>query len=106
VVPCAASSYGSCAVVGRTPAQEECIEYSASTHVRTDGAPWAPVPRACLADLQTLLEQPCTLCDHLALTPDGVDGNEDVSVALSAAGVVLFRAWLHQRGVDPLVRSS
>ena len=58
------------------------------------------------ADLPTLLEQPFTLFDHLAFTPNGVDGDEDVSVALSVEGEVLFRAWLRQRGLDPLVWSS
>jgi len=58
------------------------------------------------ADLPTLLEQPFTLFDHLAFTPNGVDGDEDVSVALSVEGEVLFRAWLRQRGLDPLVCSS
>jgi len=58
------------------------------------------------ADLPTLLEQPFTLFDHLAFTPNGVEGDEDVSVALSPAGEVLFRAWLRQRGLDPAVCSS
>ena len=57
-------------------------------------------------DLPTLLRQPFTLVDHLAFTPNGVDGDEDVSVAFSAAGEVLFRAWLRQRGLDPAVCSS
>jgi hypothetical protein len=57
------------------------------------------------AELPTLLEQPFTLFDHLALTPRG-DGDEDVSVALSPGGEVVFRAWLRQRGLDPLVCSS
>ena len=52
-----------------------------------------------------LLEQPFTLFDHLALTPRG-DGDEDVSVALSPGGEIVFRAWLRQRGLDPLVCSS
>src|SRR5499426_3925888 len=66
-----------------------------------DLTPWiSPV------DLPTLLGQPFTLFDHLALTPNGMDGDEDVWVALSAAGAVLFRAWLRQRGLDPLVCSS
>ena len=37
-------------------------------------------------DLPTLLRQPFTLVDHLAFTPNGVDGDEDVSVALSVEG--------------------
>ena len=58
------------------------------------------------ADLPTLLEQPFTLFDDLAFTPTGTDGDEDVWVALSAAGQVVFRAWLRQRGLDPLLCSS
>ena len=56
------------------------------------------------ADLPTLLEQPFTLFDHLALTPRGDD--ENVWVALSPGGAIVFRAWLRQRGLDPLVCSS
>src|SRR2546425_1223227 len=58
------------------------------------------------ADLPMLLGRPFTLFDHLAFTPNGVEGDEDVSVALSTAGEVLFRAWLRQRGLDPMVCSS
>src|SRR5438093_2764275 len=58
------------------------------------------------ADLPTLLGQPFTLFDHLAFTPNGIKGDEDVWVALSPGGKVLFRAWLRQRGLDPLVCSS
>jgi hypothetical protein len=58
------------------------------------------------ADLPMLLGQPFTLFDHLAFTPNDVEGDEDVSVALSPAGEVLFRAWLRQRGLDPAVCSS
>jgi hypothetical protein len=52
----------------------------------------------------TLLEQPFTLFDHLALTPCGDD--ENVWVALSPRGAIVFRAWLRQRGLDPLGCSS
>jgi len=58
------------------------------------------------ADLPMLLGQPFTLFDHLAFTPNGTDGDEDVWVALSPAGEVLFRAWLRQRGLAPLLCSS
>ena len=58
------------------------------------------------ADFPTLLRQPFTLFDHLAFTPNGADGDEDVWIALSGEGQVLFRAWLRQRGLDPLVCSS
>ena len=57
------------------------------------------------ADLPTLLGPPFTLFAHLALTPHG-DDDEDITVALSPQGKVLFRAWLRQRGLDPLVCSS
>ena len=57
------------------------------------------------ADLPTLLAQPFTVFDHLAFTPSG-DGDEHVSVALSPGGAIVFRAWLRQRGLDPLVCSS
>ena len=55
-------------------------------------------------DLPTLLGQPFTLFDHLAFTPRGDD--ENVQVALSPGGAIVFRAWLRQRGLDPVVCSS
>jgi hypothetical protein len=55
-------------------------------------------------ELPTLLAQPFALFDHLAFTPRGDD--EDVWVALSPGGEIVFRAWLRQRGLDPLVCSS
>jgi hypothetical protein len=58
------------------------------------------------ADLPTLLEQPFTLFDHLAFTPHGDGDDEDISVALSPGGAIVFRAWLRQRGLDPLMCSS
>jgi hypothetical protein len=58
------------------------------------------------ADLPTRLEQLCTLFDHLAFMPNGDGDDEDVSVALSPAGEALFRAWLRQRGLDPMICSS
>ena len=57
------------------------------------------------ADLPTLVRQPFALFDHRAFTPRG-DDDEDVWVALSPGGEVVFRAWLRQRGLDPLVCSS
>ena len=57
-------------------------------------------------ELPTLPEQPCTLFDHLTFTPNGDGDDEDVWVALSPGGEVVFRAWLRQRGLDPLVCSS
>jgi|SRR5712692_5313320 len=67
---------------------------------RDELAPWV-LP----TDLSTLRAQPFTLFDHLAFTPHGAD-DEEVSAALSPAGEVLFRAWLRQRGVDPILGSS
>ena len=58
------------------------------------------------ADLPVLLGPPFTLFDHLAFTPNGTDDDEDIWVALSPGGEVVFRAWLRQRGLDPLVSSS
>jgi hypothetical protein len=58
------------------------------------------------ADLPTLVQQPFALFDHLAFTPHGDGDDENVSVALSPGGEVVFRAWLRQRGLDPLVCSS
>ena len=58
------------------------------------------------ADLSTLVQQPFTLFDHLAFTPHGDGDGEDVQVALSPGGEIVFRAWLRQRGLDPLVCSS
>ena len=58
------------------------------------------------AESPTLLEQPFTVFDHLAFTPSGDGDDEHVSVALSPGGAILFRAWLRQRGLDPLVCSS
>jgi len=57
------------------------------------------------AELPTLLEQPFALFDHLAFTPRD-DDDQDVWVALSPGGEIVFRAWLRQRGLDPLVCSS
>ena len=58
------------------------------------------------ADLPTLVQQPFTLFDHLAFTPNGDGDDEDVQVALSPGGEIVFRAWLRQRGLDPLVCRS
>jgi hypothetical protein len=55
-------------------------------------------------EIPTLLQQPFTLFDHLAFIPRGDD--EDVQVALSPGGEIVFRAWLRQRGLNPLVCSS
>ena len=66
-----------------------------------DLTPWiSPV------ELPTLLAQPFTLFDHLAFTPHDDGDDENVSVALSPGGAIVFRAWLRQRGLDPLVYSS
>jgi hypothetical protein len=57
-------------------------------------------------ELPTLLGPAFTLFDACALTPTADGTNEDVAVALSPQGEVVFRAWLRRRGVDPLVCSS
>src|SRR2546430_13137719 len=53
------------------------------------------------ADLPMLLEQPFTLFDHLAFTPHGDGDDENVLVALSPGGAVVFRSWLRHPGPDP-----
>jgi hypothetical protein len=58
-----------------------------------------------LVELPMLLEQLFTLFDHLAFTPRD-DDDENVWVALSSGGEIVFRAWLRQRGLDPLVCCS
>ena len=58
------------------------------------------------ADLPTLLEQPFTVFDHLAFTPNEDGNDEAMTVALSRGGEIVFRAWLRQRVLDPLVCSS
>ena len=66
-----------------------------------DLTPWiSPV------EIPTLLAQPFTVFDHLAFTPYGDGDDEHVSVALSPGGAIVFRAWLRQRGLDPLMCSS
>jgi hypothetical protein len=57
------------------------------------------------AEFPTLVRQPFALFDHLTFTPRG-DNDEDLCVALSPGGEIVFRAWLRQRGLDPLVCSS
>ena len=69
--------------------------------VLDDLTPWiSPV------ELPTLVQQPFALFDHLAFTPQGDGDDANVSVALSPGGKVVFRAWLRQRGLDPLVCRS
>jgi hypothetical protein len=66
-----------------------------------DLTPWiTPV------ELPILLEQSFTLFDHLAFTPHGDGNDEAMTVGLSPGGEIVFRAWLRQRGLDPLVCSS
>ena len=57
-------------------------------------------------ELPTLLEQPFTLFDHLAFTPNEDGNDEAMTVALSPGGAIVFRAWLRQRGLAPLVCSA
>jgi hypothetical protein len=58
------------------------------------------------AALPALVQQPFALFDHLAFTPHGDGDDKNVSVALSPRGEVMFRAWLRQRGLDPLLCRS
>ena len=66
-----------------------------------DLSPWV-LPH----EMPTLLGPAFTLFDACEFTPiaDGTD--EDVAVALSPQGGVIFRAWRRRRGVDPRVCSS
>ena len=57
------------------------------------------------AEIPMLVQQPFALCAHLAFTPRD-DDDEHVCVTLSPGGEIVFRAWLRQRGLDPLVCSS
>jgi hypothetical protein len=66
----------------------------------------ALVPWISPADLPTCLRQPFPLFDHLAVVPHGAGPDEDVCVTLSAEGQAVFRAWLRQRGLDPVLCSS
>jgi hypothetical protein len=95
------------------------VQFVAALLQRTLGCPTAEAHQQALhgflddltpwltpADLPTLLGQPFTLFDHLTFTPTGDGDDEDVTVALSPGGEIVFRAWLRQRGLDPLVCSS
>jgi hypothetical protein len=57
-------------------------------------------------ELPTLLGPAFTLFDACEFTPTADGTDEDVAVALSPQGEVVFRAWLRRRGVDPLLCSS
>ena len=57
-------------------------------------------------ELPTLLGPAFTLFDACEFTPTADGTDEDVAVALSPQGEVLFRAWLRRRGVDPVLCSS
>ena len=66
-----------------------------------DLSPWV-LPH----ELPTLLGPAFPLFDACEFTPTADGTDEDVAVALSPQGEVVFRAWLRRRGVDPLVCSS
>ena len=66
-----------------------------------DLSPWV-LPH----ELPTLLGPAFTLFAACEFTPTADGTDEDVAVALSPQGEVIFRAWLRRRGVDPLVCSS
>ena len=63
--------------------------------------PWISLP-----DRALLRAQPFTLFDHVAWRADGDGQDEVITVALSPQGVVVLRAWLRQRGLDPWLSSS
>ena len=101
------------------PSHVLVVQFVAALLQRTLGCPTAEAHQNALqgfldeltpwispAEHPTLLAQPFTLFDHLAFTPHGDSDDEDVSVALSPGGAIVFRAWLRQRGLDPLVCSS
>jgi hypothetical protein len=103
----------------QAPSHVLVMQFVAALLQRTLGCPTAEAHQQALqgfldeltpwispTDLPTLLGQPFTLFDHLAFTPNGDGNDEDVQVALSPGGEVVFRAWLRQRGLDPLVCSS
>jgi hypothetical protein len=103
----------------QAPSHVLVVQFVAALLQRTLGCPTAEAHQHALqgflddltpwispADLPTLLAQPFTLFDHLAFTPHGESDDEDVSVALSPGGTIVFRAWLRQRGLNPLVCSS
>jgi hypothetical protein len=66
-----------------------------------DLSPWV-LPH----ELPTLLGPAFTLFDACEFTPTADGTDEDVAVALSPQGAVVFRAWLRRRGVDPVLCSS
>ena len=57
-------------------------------------------------ELPTLLGPAFPLFDACEFTPTADGTDEDVAVALSPQGEVVFRAWLRRRGVDPVLCSS
>jgi hypothetical protein len=67
----------------------------------TDLSPWV-LPE----ELPTLLGPAFPIFDACEFTPTADGTDESVSVVLSPQGVVLFRAWLRRRGVDPVLCSS
>ena len=66
-----------------------------------DLSPWV-LPH----ELPALLGPAFTLFDACEFTPTADGTDEDVAVALSPQGEVIFRAWLRRRGVDPVLCSS
>ena len=61
-----------------------------------DVSPWV-LPH----ELPTLLGPAFTLFDACEFTPTADGTDEEVAVALSPQGEVIFRAWLRRRGIDP-----
>jgi hypothetical protein len=105
--------------VDQAPSRVLVVQFVAALLQRTLGCPTVEAHQHALqgflddltpwispAELPTLVQQPFALFDHLAFTPHGDGDDENVSVALSSGGAIVFRAWLRQRGLDPLVCSS
>jgi hypothetical protein len=57
-------------------------------------------------ELPILVGPAFTMFDAYEFTPTADGTDETISVVLSPQGLILFRAWLRQRGVDPLLCSS
>ena len=92
--------------------EQDFYAWTQATAALVQAGTWHEIAPGCLTEelrdlgSKTLLGQPFTLCDHLAFTPNGDGDDGDMTVALSPQGEVVFRAWLRQRGLDPLVCRS
>lgn len=80
------------------PVSEPCGNLFGQQAYLDDLAPWISP-----GDLPLLVRQPFTPLDQVTCTPHD---DEDIAVALSPQGAAVLRAWLRQRGADPLVCRS